>query len=162
MANCLRHVVLRIRIPAAVACLILGLLPAPWAEAAPLIGRTITRIEVPRDTKSRKLKTMFVGDRQQESVAEITSIRLKRLPQGDVESMRLTWVVTLSNTRSITQVANLTISLLDERGKRLGSARGRLRIATSTTDKEYELKMKFKAVAWEASRKLELKADWIG
>ena len=96
------------------------------------------------------------------SVAEITSIRLKSLPKEGVEPVRLVWVVTMSNTRSINQVLTLKISFRDKQGKRLASGRSRLSIASRSVDREFEIKMKVKAAAWEASSKLELQADWMG
>lgn len=139
------------------------LLLAPVAAGAVGVqARSETVILMPTDTKAKPLKGLMLGDRQQESVAEITAIRLKSLPAGDAEPLKVIWIVTMSNTRPITQVANLKLSLRDAEGKRLASARGRLSIVTGTLNKELEVKMKAKAADWQASSKLQLQVDWIG
>lgn len=153
----------RLRLPAATAGLIsLCLVLAPLARAAGIMSRSETRLAMPRDTKARPLEGIFIGSHRQELVTEITAIRLKSLPDEDDDRLLLIWVVTMSNSRSITQVVNLKIILRDEEGERLSSARGRLSIATRTVDKEYEVKTKVTREVWEASHELELQADWIG
>lgn len=142
-----------------------GAIVAPLAEGAGVQARSRATIAMPTDTKAQPLKGLMLGDRQQESVAEITAIRLKSLPEEGVVPLHVLWAVTMSNTRPITQIVNLKISLLDEEGNRIVSARGRLSIATGTRDKEIEVKMKMKkvdAAAWQASHKVELQADWSG
>lgn len=144
------------------ALLLLAPILAPGGEAGNVQARSETTIPMPADTKDKPLKGLMLGDRQQESVAEITAIRLKSLPAGDVEPLKVIWVVTMSNTRPITQVAHLKLSLRDAEGERLSTARGRLSIATGTSKKEYEVKMKAKAADWEASHKLQLEVAWSG
>ena len=151
--------------PLALAALLLGvaLILAPLAEATFIMKRSEARIAIPKDEEAKPLKEMFVGSRQEESVAEITSVRVKSLPgEGGAEPVKVVWVVTMSNTRPITQVVMLKITLRDEQGERLATCRGRLSIATSTLDKEYEVKMKLKAGVWQSGSRVELKADWIG
>ena len=156
----------RIReMPLALAALLLGvpLFLAPLAEGSFIMKRSEVQIAIPKDDEAKPLKDMFVGSRQKESVTEITSVRVKSLPEeGGAEPVKVVWVVTMSNTRPITQVVMLKITLRDEQGERLVTCRGRLSIASSTLDKEYEIKMKLKAGIWQSGSRVELKADWIG
>ena len=142
--------------------LLCGLILVPPAEGAGVQARSRATIDMPKDTKDQPVQGLMLGDRQQESVAEITAIRLQSLPDEGVDPAKVTWVVTMSNTRPITQVVNLKISLRDEEGNRLASGRGRLSVAQGTKDKELKVKMKVTAAAWQASHTVELEADWIG
>jgi hypothetical protein len=139
-----------------------GAILVPLAEGAGVQARSRATIDMPTDTKDQPVQGLMLGDRQQESVAEITAIRLKSLPEEGVDPAKVIWVVTMSNTRPITQVVNLKISLRDKDGKRLASGRGRLSVATGSKGKELKVKMKVAAAAWQAGHKVELQADWIG
>ncbi len=139
-----------------------ALILAPLAEADMVMKRSHAKMDMPANDQVHPLEGLVFGSPEVESVAEITSIRLKSLPDESAERVKVVWVVTMSNTRATTQVVIFAITLRDEQGKRLATGRGRLSIATDTFDKEYQVKMKVKAAAWQASSKVELEASWIG
>lgn len=149
-----RCVLLRAGVLVTAACI---LLPAAQAEAQAM-KVAAQSIPMPADEEPCPLTEVFYGVTWR---VEFSSIRLELISEPGADKVRARWTVTGVNSRPRPTRAQLSIILLDDNDKSVGTAKKSLMVKPGGEPHDIEIEMKVKASDWERAERVKLQANFF-
>lgn len=94
-------------------------------------------------------------------VAKVESVRLDVKSEAGADPMLAEWVFSGSNSDGQVHRLDMQVRLLDEKGKQLGAFSARHPLSAGAKDESFSVGMKVKSSVWDATRKIQIWANWI-
>ncbi|HEX7528079.1 MAG TPA: hypothetical protein VF425_03145, partial [Thermoanaerobaculia bacterium] len=114
----------------------------PLALLASSMKKTVTAIGVPKDNATITLRDLVY---KADFTAEVKTVRLDPMPAADADPVEADWVFTGSNTDARIHRISITLTLVDESGKRMGPFDTKTVLRPGAKDQTWSIHMKVPA-----------------
>jgi hypothetical protein len=94
-------------------------------------------------------------------VAKVESVRLDVKSEAGADTFLASWVFTGSNTDGQVHRLDMQVRLLDEKGKQIAAFSARHPLSAGAKEESFLVPMKVKPAVWEATRKVQIWANWV-
>jgi hypothetical protein len=93
-------------------------------------------------------------------VAKVESVRLDVASEAGADPIIAEWVFSGSNTDGQVHRLDMQVRLLDEKGKQIGVFSARHPLSAGAKNESFSVGMKVKSSAWDATKKIQIWANW--
>jgi hypothetical protein len=94
-------------------------------------------------------------------VAKVESVRLEVRPEAGADPVLADWVFAGSNTDGQVHRLDIQVRLLDGKGKQIAAFSARHPLSAGAKEESFRVPMRVKAAVLEATRKIQIWANWI-
>ncbi len=94
-------------------------------------------------------------------VAKVESVRLEVKSEPGADPMLAEWVFSGSNTDGQMHRLDMQVRLLDEKGKQMGVFSAKHPLSPGAKDESFKVGMKVKPAVWDATKRIQIWANWI-
>jgi hypothetical protein len=133
-------------------------LSIPLALLASTMKQTVTMIAVPKDGATISLEGLVY---KAWFTAEVKTVRLDPIPVADADPVEADWVFTGSNTDGQLHRLSVTVTLVDESGRRMDSFTTKTALRPGAKEQSFSVHMKVPAKDWKETRRIRLGVDWF-